>query len=264
MTMAALTSEKSSLPASASAEEERIQHVYAERARSARPYSWFDTGHLFIVQQLERRLLTLLRRHTLESLQSKTILEVGCGNGYWLREFIKWGAHPDNLMGVDLLNDQVAQARSLSPARVTFKHGNAARLDVPAESFDIVLQATMFTSILDRMLKEYLAAEMLRVLKPEGVVIWYDFHVDNPRNPDVRGIKRREIKQLFPGCRITLENITFAPPVLRRLAPYSWLGCYMLSAVPWLCTHYLGTIQKSVPGWRSKPANNKEINTAEP
>jgi ubiquinone/menaquinone biosynthesis C-methylase UbiE len=245
MTMAALTSEKSSLPASTRVEEERIQRVYAERARSARPYSWFDADHLFIVQQLERRMLRLLRRHTLESLQSKTILEVGCGNGYWLREFIKWGARPENLMGVDLLNDRLAQARRLSPVRVTFKGGNAARLDVPAESFDIVLQATVFTSMRDRALKRQVAAEMLRLLKPNGVVLWYDFHVDNPRNPDVRGIKRREIKQLFPGCRIALEKITLAPPVVRRLAPYSRLGCYMLSAVPWLCTHYLGTIQKS-------------------
>jgi hypothetical protein len=86
---------------------------------------------------------------------------------------------------------------------------------------------------------------MLRVLKPNGVVLWYDFHVGNPRNPDVHGIKRLEIAQLFPGCQIALEKITLAPPVVRRLAPYSWVGCYMLSAVSWLCTHYLGTIQKS-------------------
>lgn len=245
MTMAALTSEKSSLDASTSVEEERIQRVYAERAGSARPYSWFDAGHLFIVQQIERRMLRLLRRHTLESLESKTILEVGCGNGYWLREFIKWGARPENLMGVDLLNDRLAQARRISPARVTFKSGNAARLDVPAESFDILLQATVFTSMRDGALKRQVAAEMLRVLKPDGLLLWYDFHVDNPRNPDVHGIKRLEIAQLFPGCRIALEKITLAPPVVRRLAPYSWFGCYILSKVPWLCTHYFGAIQKT-------------------
>jgi ubiquinone/menaquinone biosynthesis C-methylase UbiE len=225
-------------------EETRIRQVYARRAVSAPRYSWFDAGHLFMVQQLERRVLAALRRHDMDSLSEKKILEVGCGNGYWLREFIKWGAGPDNLIGVDLLAERVAQARRLSPAGTTFKTGNAARLDLADNSFDIVLQATVFTSIRDLAVKQKVAAEMLRVLKHRGVLLWYDFHVDNPRNPDVRGIKSWEIRKLFPGCRITLERIILAPPLLRRLAPYCWSGCYLLSAIPWLCTHYLGTIQK--------------------
>jgi SAM-dependent methyltransferase len=226
------------------AEEARIRQAYARRALSGQSYTWFDAGHLFMVQQLERRLLRLLRRHDMAPLQSKKILEIGCGNGHWLREFVKWGASPDNLAGVDLLAERVDQARRLSPAGIAFQSGNATRLNFADQRFDIVLQATVFTSIRDFAVKRQIAAEMLRVVKERGIVLWYDFHVDNPRNPDVRGIKSREIAQLFPGCRISLERIILAPPVLRRLAPYTWLGCYLLSAIPWLCTHYLGTIRK--------------------
>jgi ubiquinone/menaquinone biosynthesis C-methylase UbiE len=242
--MARIRAESLGSADSTSAEEARIRQAYARRAVSAQRYTWFDAGHLFMVQQLERRLLRVLRCHDMASLQSKKILEIGCGNGHWLREFVKWGANPENLAGVDLLAERINQARRLSPQGMVFQSANAARLGFADHTFDIVLQATVFTSVRDFAVKRQVAAEMLRVLKQRGIVLWYDFHVDNPRNRDVRGIKSEEIERLFPGCRISLEKIILAPPVLRRLAPYTWLGCYLLSAIPWLCTHYLGTIQK--------------------
>jgi ubiquinone/menaquinone biosynthesis C-methylase UbiE len=244
--MPAPGTETPSAPDVTSAEEARIRQAYARRAVSTKRYTWFDAGHLFLVQQLERRMLQALRRHNMDSLQSKKIIEIGCGNGHWLREFIKWGASPENLTGIELLADRVAQARRMSPAGVTLICGNAAQLEFADSQFDIALHATVFTSILDVTVKQKVAAEMLRVLKPQGMLLWYDFHVGNPGNPDVLGIKSGEIEKLFPRCQVALEKITLAPPILRALAPYSWLACYLLSAIPWLCTHYLGTIRKSV------------------
>jgi hypothetical protein len=93
-------------------------------------------------------------------------------------------------------------------------------------------------------MKWRVAAEMLRVVKGAGLILWYDFHVNNPWNRDVHGIRRHEIHQLFPSCQIQLRRITLAPPLVRFLGPYSWLSCYLLSKIPWLCTHYLGVIRK--------------------
>ena len=89
-----------------------------------------------------------------------------------------------------------------------------------------------------------MAAEMLRVVKPTGLILWYDYHVNNPWNSDVQGVKRREIYDLFPNCRIDLERITLLPPLARVLAPYSYLACYLMEKFPLLCTHYLGAIRK--------------------
>ena len=88
---------------------------------------------------------------------------------------------------------------------------------------------------------------MLRVVKPHGLILWYDFHMNNPKNPDVRGVKEPEIRQLFANCHIQLRLITLAPPLLRNLAPYSWLACAFLERIKIFNTHYLGTIQKAIP-----------------
>ena len=125
-----------------------------------------------------------------------TRFEVGCGTGYWLREFIKWGAQPEHIVGVDLLSDRVTEAKKLCPETVQVQCGSAAALAFPSATFDLVLQSTVFTSVLDASMKQQMAAEMLRVVKSDGLILWYDYHVNNPWNADVRGIKRQEIAQL--------------------------------------------------------------------
>ena len=234
-------------PETAAAEEARIRKVYSKRKDTAfysGLYSCFNPGHLFMAQERERRILGLLQQHGNEDLKSKNLLEIGCGGGHWLREFIKWGALPENVVGIDLLEDRVAEARRLCPSGVKIQCGSAAKLEFLDESFDLVLQSTVFTSILDSSLKQQVASEMMRVVKREGLILWYDYHVNNPRNSDVRGVKRREIYQLFPGCRIMLKRITLLPPLTRLLVPYSYLACYLLGKLPPLCTHYLGVIEK--------------------
>ena len=225
-------------------EEARIHAAYQRRTAADERYSWFDDGQLFRVQQLERQILATLRRHGLDPLDPRRILEVGCGTGHWLRQFIQWGAKPEKVTGVDLLEGRIAQAKSLCPANVEIHRANAESLNFADGTFDLVFQATVFTSILDADLKQRVAAEMRRVVKSEGLILWYDYHVNNPWNKDVRAVKRKEIYQLFPNCRIDLKRITLAPPLARALAPYSYLTCYLLEKLPPLCTHYLGVIRK--------------------
>lgn len=231
----------------AAAEEARIRKVYSKRKNTALYaglYSYFNPGHLFIVQERERRILALLQQRGYADLKTKNLLEIGCGGGHWLREFVKWGARPENVTGIDLLEDRVSEARRLCPPETKIECGSAAKLEFRDESFDLVLQSTVFTSILDSSLKQQVAGEMMRVVKRQGLILWYDYHVNNPRNSDVRGVKRREIAQLFPECKIELQRITLLPPLTRMLAPYSYLASYLLGKLPLLCTHYLGVIQK--------------------
>ena len=227
-------------------EETRIKEAYERRKVIDNRYSLFNPGQLFMVQSTERRLLSLLQESGCADLTTKYICEVGCGTGYWLRAMLEWGAQPERVTGIDLLPERVALARERCPAGMDIRCGNASHLNFPDASFDIVLQATVFSSILDPEMKRSLAIEMLRITKPDGIVLWYDYHTNNPWNHDVRGVKKKEIKTLFPQCEIKLQRTTLVPPLVRGLAPYSWLSCSVLETLPFLRTHYLGVIRKSV------------------
>jgi 2-polyprenyl-3-methyl-5-hydroxy-6-metoxy-1,4-benzoquinol methylase len=100
---------------SSSIEEARIRAAYAKRQKDDTRYSYFSMSNLFMKQVQEQRLLTLLKRHDFAPLNTKKILEVGCGTGSQLREFIKWGARPENITGIDLLVDRIAEAKYLCP-----------------------------------------------------------------------------------------------------------------------------------------------------
>jgi SAM-dependent methyltransferase len=198
-----------------------------------------------MMQGIERRVLNALSGSGVSSLWGRRVLEVGCGAGHWLRELVQWGANPHDVVGLDLLPSRLRDARRLCADGIRLYCGDGAALALPSGWFDLVLQVTVFTSILDPDVRRRMASEMLRVVKPDGLILWYDFHVRSPKNPRVRAVPKQEIKALFPDCRITLRRMTLAPPLTRFLAPHSWLLCQMLERMSLLCTHYLGVIRKS-------------------
>ena len=173
------------------------------------------------------------RDTAVRGLDNVAVLDVGCGTGAWLREFIKLGARPERLCGIDLVAERIAEARQLCPAGVTLQCRNAASLDFQSGTFDLVWQSMLFTSVLDMQMRRSIAAEMLRVTRPDGLILWYDYHVNNPRNPDVRAVSNREIRSLFPGCDIELRRLTLAPPIARAIAPRSRAMWRLMNAVPW-------------------------------
>jgi SAM-dependent methyltransferase len=204
-------------------------------------YTLFNPANLFIVQQRQRAVLSLLRREGFYPLSEHRILEVGCGDGNVLREFLSFGAAPQHVHGLDLLDWRVAEAKALSP-HLPLACADGQALPYPDGCFDLVLQYTVFTSILDDNIKRNIAQEMWRVLKPNGLILWYDYWL-NPINPHAKGIRPAEVRALFPGSRFAFHRITLAPPVTRRLAPRSWLACLVLERLRIFNTHYLVAIR---------------------
>jgi ubiquinone/menaquinone biosynthesis C-methylase UbiE len=226
-------------------EIERIRSVYARRRKeiSRDRYALISPFNLLTMQERECAIASFLRLSSIRSLAGRRILDIGCGRGLLLRRLLEFDAEPNLLYGVDLIEEYVAEARRLSP-HFKIMQSNAAALPFADASFDLVNQATVFSSILDPQMKHVIASEMLRVLKSGGLMLWYDFFLNNPRNPDVRGVRKKEIRQLFPGCDIRLRRITLAPPIGRLVAPHSPLLYMLLSSTRILCTHYLGLIKK--------------------
>jgi SAM-dependent methyltransferase len=228
------------------AEQQRIMAAYRARETQARPmfFGYENPAHLCRVYERHRETLRLLASAGFQPLSRQRILDVGCGDGNMLRQFLQWGAEPAHLAGIELRPEPADYARHLNP-NLDVRCGCATELPWPDVSFDIICQHTVFTSILDTRMKQQVAREMARVLRPEGAVLWYDFMYDNPHNPDVRGIGAREVAILFPGFETYLHRITLAPPLARRLPERMTPIAYpLLSAVPFLCTHYLGLLIK--------------------
>jgi SAM-dependent methyltransferase len=224
-------------------EDARVRAAYARRVEDRR-YSRFNDAQLLAVQERERHVLDLLRRNGLDSLADLRVLELGCGTGTWLREMVKWGVRPGNITGVDLLRDRLAEAERLCPAGVTLICANAGSVALLPASFDVVLQSMLLTSVLDPQVRRSVAQVMLNALRPDGVILWYDYHVNNPKNQDVRGVSRAEIRTLFPGCRMELRRVTLAAPLARFVLPKSKLVYAALHAIPLLRTHYVGVIRR--------------------
>lgn len=226
-------------------EEARISQVYKRRGmRRSNFFVFDDYAHCYRVHQRYVATLRLLHQIGMRDLAPLKILDVGCGEGSMLRETLQWGASPENLAGIDLLEGQIVRALHLNP-NIDYRYGSATKLPWADNTFDLVILHTVYTSMLDGELKQLVSQEITRVLKPAGMILWYDFTFNNPQNPDVKGVGRAEIAHLFPDYTCQLAKFTLAPPIARRLPSFIFgLSYQFLSLFPVLRTHLLGLIIK--------------------
>ena len=212
--------------------------VPADRYSPLRPEVW---------QMLQERQRVMLRRlaalgHT--DLAALRLAEVGCGGGGNLLEMLRLGFEPANLFGAELLPERFARARAVLPQATTLWLGDATQAPLPPGSQDIVLQSTVFSSLLDDSFQQQLADVMWSWLKPGGAVLWYDFTVNNPRNADVRGVPLKRLRALFPHGRVTADRVTLAPPLARLVCRWHPALYGVFNTLPLLRTHLLAWVHK--------------------
>ena len=220
-----------------------VAERYARRAANDR-YSPLRPDVWQTLHERQRALLTLFAQIGWTELADKRLLEVGSGAGANLLELLRLGFVPEHLTGVELLPERHAQARRVLPAALALHAGDALRLDLPAASQDAVFVSTVFSSLLDDAFQQRLADAMWRWVKPGGGVLWYDFTVNNPRNPDVRGVPLRRVRELFPRGELQSRRITLAPPIARAVTRVHPSLYTLFNAVPLLRTHMLAWIAK--------------------
>jgi ubiquinone/menaquinone biosynthesis C-methylase UbiE len=227
------------------AEARRIRGVFEERKKAQVPGGTpnFNLYARYIQYERNGVLINALRKLNVKTLAGMKILDVGCGGGTLLRHLYDFGVKPKDCFGADVLEDTLRGAKELSP-NAGFFAASAARLPIVDETFDLVFQSMVFTSVLNPKIKRVIASEILRVLKKGGRFVWYDFTYDNPRNPHVKGVGRREIRELLPGCRLHFWRLTLAPPIGRITAAWSPFLFHLLSQMPFLCTHCLCIAEK--------------------
>lgn len=226
-------------------ETQRIRKIWKERQErsaleSAQHFNYY--GH-YAVYERNELILTIFRSEGLRTLAGMRILDVGCSGGALLRHLYDFGARPGECAGIDLREDALQIAKYLSP-NAGYVVASGVELPFADATFDLAFQTTVFTSVLDAALRNRMAGEILRTLRAGGRLVWYDFIYNNPRNPNVRGIGRREISQLLAGCRLRFWRVTLAPPIGRLAARVSPFLYHSLSCLPLLRSHYLCLAQK--------------------
>lgn len=222
-------------------EVDKIKHRYDVRKTSERVlrHSTSSTYSRFIVEERELKYRQILNKHFEQPALVK-MLEVGAGTGGNLPFFQRMGIPSEHIHANELLHDRFEQLHKNFPGCKSYL-GNA--LDLPfSGEFDLVFQSTVFTSILDSSFKKLLAEKLLDMTRPGGIVLWYDFIYNNPANPDVKGVSRKEIKALFQKARsIQFHSVTLAPPIGRRTGS---LYPLINGLFPFLRSHIIAVITK--------------------
>lgn len=227
-------------------EAERIRRTYAEyREESGRGRLWGEqnAGNRSMVAERDALVERLLDERLVDRRSGARVLDLGCGPGMVLDGFVDNGFEAQCLVGVDLIVDRLIEARR-GGSDLSLVAGNGMAVPLRSGSVDIACTYTVFSSIRDGEMAAGLARELGRVLRPGGLLVWYDLRRDNPRNPAVHGVKRSEIEHLFPGWDSHLEPVTLIPPLARRLGARTEAWYPRLARVRLLRTHLVGVLAR--------------------
>ncbi len=119
-----------------------------------------------------RKLGSLMKR-----FNNTRILDVGTGNGNFIRVLTALDKEFKSAVGIDLLDSSIKVCKSgFNDERITFMKMDALNMDFPDESFDIVSLSNSLHHLDDisATLKE-----MERVLAPGGVLVFCEMRSNN-------------------------------------------------------------------------------------
>lgn len=221
-----------------------IQHIRAQYAKREMNgvheiYAAYPIYQNAIIAERQKHYTKILSDFS-QDFASVKLMEIGAGYGQNLSHFADLGLQWDNIFANELLPERVSVLRKNLPTQNIFE-GNA--IDLPfANEFDVVFQSTVFSSILSESFRQALANKMWKMLKENGIILWYDFIYNNPKNCDVRKVDRGHILKYFPQAKqIDFYSTTMAPPIGRRISnAYTWMNALF----PFLRSHLIAVIYK--------------------
>ena len=168
----------------------------------------------------DRANIRALQRLELDRDQAR-ILDVGCGSGSSLIQFLRLGFHPEKLAGVDSSPERIAQARAMFP-NVEFRCESAESLSFDNSIFDVAFESTLFMMLTSEEIALRIASEMLRVTRSGGYLMLVDWRYAKPKSTDHRAMSSKRIASLFGVGRVTdivaRERGALVPPLGRLLS----------------------------------------------
>ncbi|WP_319402087.1 methyltransferase domain-containing protein [uncultured Anaeromusa sp.] len=230
-------------------------YTYSKYGEAGRKRTTISLTGLFKDQVLEYKLVEKLLANHKGHLNQIDVLDVGCGEGRWLRKLVDWGADPSKLCGVDINQDIIELARSLSAPGIHFEKAMADKLPYADGSFDLVILIGVLQHILDPELQKAIGMELLRVLKSEGVILTYNYSKSGWDTTDINtqmrikamGVDEENLKNFFGECQIEYEEMLTSDSIITNMIPEQWGMIYDLARDPYSINHgfALASIRKA-------------------
>ena len=128
----------------------------ASQSKAEEYDSWYRTPRGRWIGELEYGLV----RRLLRPRPQESVLDIGCGTGYFTRRFAR--DQDGAVIGVDPDGDAVEYARQHTAARETYVVGRGEALPFPSRSFDLCVSITAMCFLQDQVT---FLREMARVAK---------------------------------------------------------------------------------------------------
>jgi SAM-dependent methyltransferase len=224
-------------PAGRGVEEERVSTAYRRYADSAgkrRAWSAANRGNIAMREEL---LGLLLEAGARELAGQGRVLDIGCGNGFWLERLAEHGVAENRLSGVDVQPERVRRAARAVP-RATLATADARHLPLPTADFDLVLLFTVLSSLATHSDARAALLEARRVLAPGGLLLCYEPRLPNPLNRTTVRLRRSDYASSL-GSSVRTLPCTVIPQLARRLGPLAPVAYPVLRRVRPLLSHRL-------------------------
>lgn len=172
-----------------------------------------------------RRREMYLRLAALSGVRpGRRVLDVGCGTGYLSRILAAVAGPEGHVTGVDPSPDMIGRARRQAPANCTYLVGEGQSLELPDESFDVVVSSLTLHHVPQEH-RAAVMAEMFRVLRPGGRIGVSDVVAEDRLTPAERAergdwagciagaLSRGEYEQGLRAAGFTDIQVTFTHAV---------------------------------------------------
>lgn len=105
------------------------------------------------------------------------VLDVGCGTGQHLEMYQRFRCR---LYGIDTSQSMLEVARTRLGASADLRWADATTMPYQADFFDLVI-CMLALHEMDEQIRRSVIAEIKRVVKSEGRILFIDFHAGSPR-----------------------------------------------------------------------------------
>lgn len=222
-------------------EANRVLTEYYARKGNDRNDILTNPGVLFQTLALQKSVVEAL--WMLPINRNWKVLDVGCGNGASLAQFLAFEFTPSCLYGIDVIPERVQEGKERYP-NLNLICGDASQMDYESNSFNIVMESMIFLQMMDNALIQKIANEMLRVVEPSGYIILTDWRYGYGNK--YNGLSKKRINQLFKvGTKTTVRCSTHGallPPIGRFLSKYLSFSYFAIQRILPFCVAQVTTV----------------------